>query len=66
MFNRLVRFAKRVWDGLANAADHLFRRVTQPAHGDPITGTVADLPRSRAQLLAENAFLRQQLAVLHR
>jgi len=66
MFNRLVHFAKRVWDRLANAADQLFRRVTQPADSNAVTGTLADLPRSRAQLLVENTFLRQQLAVLHR
>jgi putative transposase len=66
MFNRLVHLAKRVWDRLASAAYHLFRRVTQPALVCPVTGTLAYLPRSRAQLLAENAFLRQQLTVLHR
>ena len=66
MFNRLVHYAKRVWDRLTNFADRLFRRVTQPAISYPITGILADLPRNRAQLLAENAFLRQQLAVLHR
>jgi transposase InsO family protein len=31
-----------------------------------VTGTLADLPRSRAELLAENALLRRQLIVLHR
>jgi putative transposase len=66
MFNRLVHFAKRVWNRFTNAADRLFRRVAQPAISNPITGTLADLPRNRAQLLAENAFLRQQVAVLHR
>src|SRR5713101_4208706 len=66
MFGRLAHFAKRVWHRLACAANQLFRRVTQPALSSPLTGTLADLPRSRAQLLVENAFLRQQLAVLHR
>jgi len=66
MFNHLVRFAKRIWDQVANVAQQLFRHVTQPAVSNPVTGTLADLPRSRAQLLAENAFLRQQLAILHR
>jgi transposase InsO family protein len=66
MFGRLAHFAKRIWDGLASAASRLFRRLTQPARSNPLTGTLADLPRSRAQLLAENVFLRQQLAVLHR
>jgi putative transposase len=31
-----------------------------------VTGTLADLPRRRAELLAENALLRQQLIVLRR
>lgn len=66
MFDQLVHFAKRTWDRLAKAAHQWFRRATQPARSNPVTGTLADLPRNRAQLLAENAFLRQQLAVLHR
>jgi putative transposase len=37
-----------------------------PASATPVAGTGADLLRSRAQLLAENAFLRQQLIVLRR
>ena len=37
-----------------------------PARSTLLTGTLADLPRSRAELLAENALLRQQLIVLHR
>ena len=65
MFGRLAHFAKRIWDRLASAASRLFRRLTQPSLSNPLTGTLADLPRSRAQLLAENAFLRQRLAVLH-
>jgi hypothetical protein len=65
MFGRLTHFAKRIWDRLASAANLLFRRATQPALSNRLTGTLADLPRSRAHLLAENAFLRQQLAVLH-
>ncbi len=66
MFDQLVHSAKCIWDRLANAAHQLFRRVTQPALSNPLTGTLADLPRSRAHLLAENALLRQQLAVLRR
>jgi putative transposase len=66
MFHRPAHFALRVWDRLACAASQLFRRVTQPALSNRFTGTLADLSRSCAQLLAENAFLRQQLVVLHR
>ena len=43
-----------------------FRRLAKPARPSLLTGTLADLPRSRAELLAENALLRQQLIVLRR
>lgn len=45
---------------------HLFRRITKPAHPNLVTGTLADLPRTRAGLLAESALLRQQLIGLSR
>ena len=44
----------------------MFRLITEPAQSNIVTGTLADLPRSRSELLAENALLRQQLIVLHR
>ena len=48
---------------LSSAAHQLFRRLTRPARANLVTGTLADLPRSRAELLAENALLRQKLSV---
>ena len=44
-------------------ATHLWPRPASAAH---VAGTGADLLQSRAQLLAENALLRQQLLVLRR
>ncbi len=41
-------------------------RLTKPITHGPTTGTVADLARSKPQLLAENLLLRQQLIVLNR
>ncbi len=41
-------------------------RVTKPIAGGPVPGTVADLARSKPQLVAENLLLRQQLLVLNR
>ena len=38
----------------------------RPVVGTHAAGTGSDLPRTRAQLLAENALLRQQLLVLRR
>jgi hypothetical protein len=64
--SQLTRFAKKVFSCLSSAANQLFRRITQPARSNMVTGTLAALPRSRAGLLAENALLRRQLIVLHR
>jgi len=40
--------------------------ATKPAAPTILAGTLADLARSRPDLIAENAFLRQQLVVLTR
>jgi len=66
MLSQLTRCAQILWARLSSAARQLFRRLTEPAHPNQVTGTLADLPRSRAELLAENALLRQQLIVLRR
>jgi putative transposase len=39
---------------------------TKPARSSLLLGTVADLARSKSELVAENALLRQQLLILHR
>jgi hypothetical protein len=41
-------------------------RWTQPTKVSLVVGTIADLPRSRTQLMLENMLLRQQLIVLQR
>jgi hypothetical protein len=66
MLSQLTRCAKNLWARLSSAAHQLFRRLTEPARPTLVTGTLADLPRRRAELLAENALLRQQLLVLRR
>ena len=66
MLSQLTRFAKRLWVRLSSAAHQVFRHLTQPASSNLVTGTLADLPRRRSELLVENALLRQQLIVLHR
>jgi hypothetical protein len=65
MLNQIKRFAKNILSRLTSAANRLFRRITQPASADLVAGTLANLPRSRTELLAENALLREQLIVLH-
>jgi transposase InsO family protein len=66
MLSQTKRFATNMFSRLSSAANRLFRRITRPASANMVTGTLADLPRSRTELLAENALLRQQLIVLHR
>src|SRR5205823_3976277 len=39
---------------------------TKPTTGPLVGGAVSDLARTKAALIGENAFLRQQLVVLHR
>src|ERR687885_2314533 len=51
------------------AAQTLRRRLaaaTRPAAAPLLTGTLADLARTKPELLAENALLRQQLIILRR
>src|ERR687885_2298494 len=51
------------------AAQTLRRRLAaaiRPAAAPLLTGTLADLARTKPELLAENALLRQQLIVLQR
>ena len=66
MLSQLTHLAKKLWTRLSHAANQLFRRMLEPAQSNLVTGTLADLPRRRTELLAENALLRQQLIVLHR
>ena len=46
--------------------DQAFRHLTQPARSSLLVGTAAARALSRAELIAENALLRQQLIILHR
>ena len=39
---------------------------TKPAKSSLVAGAVSDLPKSKAELMAENALLRQQLIILNR
>ncbi len=50
------------------ALEQALRRLLRPARSTAklIVGAAGDLTRSRAELLAENASLRQQLIVLRR
>ena len=50
----------RVITTLERSVKHCFR----PTKSNQVLGTLADITRSKSELIAENAFLRQQLIVL--
>ena len=60
--NRLRPVAQRALRAVARA----FSRWCKPRPVSPLIGTIADLVRSKPQLVAENLLLRQQLIVLNR
>src|SRR5664279_957199 len=51
---------------LSSAANHFVRGLMGPARPNRPTGVAAAVPHSRAERLAKNALLRQQLIVLRR
>ncbi|MGH2387536.1 MAG: hypothetical protein ACRDIE_04975, partial [Chloroflexota bacterium] len=60
---------QRLADAGRHVAQFLRRRLlvaTKPAAAPPLAGTLADLVRSRPELIAENALLRQQVIILRR
>ncbi len=65
VFGILQRVQAIVKRGL-QAACSAISRLTKPIVHGPALGTVADLVRSKPQLVAENLLLRQQLIVLNR
>src|SRR5688572_26513122 len=62
LISRFMCLVQRGWQQLQIRV----LRWTQPAKVSLTIGTIADLPRSRTQLMLENMLLRQQLIVLQR
>ena len=52
--------------GSFSSLEQAFLHLTQPARHSIVLSIAADLTRSQADLIAENALLRQQLIILHR
>jgi putative transposase len=63
LFGSLLRIPLQICLSILEPA---FRRWTTPAHRSFVLETLSDLTRSRTELVAENALLRQQLVILHR
>jgi hypothetical protein len=65
MLHRLLRRCAHLGRSLARALRQRVALATKPAAQGVAVGVLADLVRGRPALVAENAFLRQQLLVLH-
>ena len=62
LFNQFSQF----FNHLISTLERAFLHFSQPSHYSIALSTAADLPRSKSQLIAENALLRQQLIILYR
>src|SRR4051812_12849341 len=66
MLTRLFRRCAQLGRSLARALRQRLLTATKPADQGMVAGTLADVVRGRPALVAENAFLRQQLLILRR
>jgi transposase InsO family protein len=64
--NIVIELITRLWNKLVSNIKLHIKQWTRPVTTGLVTGTLSDTMRSRADLIAENALLRQQLIVLRR
>jgi len=64
MSSLVNRFIRRIRSALVSL-DHASLQLTRPSCCSALLGFAFDISRSKAQLVAENALLRQQLVILH-
>jgi putative transposase len=64
--DRIFTTLQRLKDGCLDMLTSLFAGWTKPLRTSSPLGTLTDLGRSKSELIAENALLRQQLIVLRR
>jgi putative transposase len=64
--HRILTFTKRLTDVCLQSLHHRFVIWTKPVTTSLMLGTLTDLARSKSELVAENALLRQQLIILYR
>jgi hypothetical protein len=62
MFTALINACKT----FLNRVKDQLKKITKPTTASPAAGALSDLPRRKADLIIENAILRQQLIVLKR
>jgi putative transposase len=66
MLQQFVRWCTKLVKEGIHRLEQTLRRVTKPSPLQVVAGTAADVVRTKAELIAENALLRQQLVVLQR
>jgi transposase InsO family protein len=66
LFKVLLSRLKNGFEKLAQKAQAHFIQWTAPLKTAPMIGTLADVAKTKKELIAENALLRQQLIVLNR
>src|SRR5919199_86808 len=66
MYSRLLHRLLTAGQAAALALRRRLVAATRPAAAPLLTGALADLARTKPELLAENAILRQQLLILRR
>lgn len=62
----LQHLLQQLFIHVITSIERYFKRCLQPSIAHPALGAVMDVNRSKSELTAENAFLRQQLVVLRR
>jgi len=62
MFTTLIN----VYKSFFNRVKNQLKKITKQSTATIVAGALSDLPRSKSNLIAENAILRQQLIVLNR
>jgi putative transposase len=62
----MIEATVNAWKQLVSHLEQLIKQYTKPLTTGLVTGALSDTTRSRVDLIAENALLRQQLIVLRR
>ena len=63
---QLTQYLRNARRALIELLESQLKRWTQPSNISLVTGVFTDLVRSKGELIAENALLRQQLIILKR
>jgi len=61
MLQRIISWCKKIIKSGVQWVENKVLQQTRPSHVAVLVGTAADVVRTRAELIAENALLRQQL-----